>query len=226
MSKVTHRLKLPLFKKPVRIQSTPPVIVWKSIESLARIGGIQASHDAFAVQILRHPCGHIASTLRGEKQHKFDSSTPIFEDWDLFDKLLKQTNEQRFTLADIQKMQPEERLAVRYGLLNDAALSQMDTTQSMVLVYEDVCRSPKQAVQSLFNSLKLSYTPATDEFISGSTEKDDDAYYATNKSPLVAAYKWRKELSAEQQLRIHNIVRQFEVYQYYRDDFDINAEAS
>ena len=225
LSKISHRLNLPFFRKPIRVQSTPPVIVWKSIESLARIGGIQQASNAFSIQILRHPCGHIASTLRGEKQHKFDSSTPIFEDWDLFDKLLQQTGEQRFTLNNIKQMQPEERLAVRWGLLNDAALAQAKDGQSDVLVYEDVCREPKQTVQRLFASLGLSYTTATDDFISGSTEKEDEAYYATNKSPLVAAYKWQKELSLEQQQRIQRIVSQFDSYEYYRDDFNVQAEA-
>ncbi|NMP33046.1 sulfotransferase [Thalassotalea sp. M1531] len=219
LSKLAHKLNLPFFKKPIRKQSTPPVIVWKSIESLARIGAIQKHCDAMAVQILRHPCGNIASTLRGEKQRKFDSSIPVYEDWDLFDKLLKQSGETRFNLADLKAMPPEKRLAIRWGIMNDLALKQVNSDKSIVLVYEDICRSPRSEVEALFEKLNLKLGKETIQFVVGSTEKEDEAYYATNKKPLVAAYKWKDELTELQQKAIFETISLFSSGKYYLDDF-------
>ena len=42
-------------------------LVWKSIESLGRLGVIaRLLPDCHAVHILRHPCGYVSSILRGE----------------------------------------------------------------------------------------------------------------------------------------------------------------
>ncbi len=47
------------------------VLVWKSIESVGRLGVLCRSIPACrAVLILRHPCGYAASVLRGESKQK------------------------------------------------------------------------------------------------------------------------------------------------------------
>lgn len=217
--KITTRFRLPFFKKPIRLQSTAPLTVWKSIESLGRLHAIQKSTNAFSIQILRHPCGQIASTLRGEKKHQFDGSIPTCEDWDLFEKLLKQSAESRFLLEDIKAMRPEERLALRWGIVNDFALKQSNGENSFVLVYEDLCRHPKVKLEQLFDMVGLTFSKETQEFLKKSISGEDESYYATKKTPLVAAYKWRSELTKEQQIRIAAIVSQFKSGQYYSDDF-------
>ncbi|MDX2367867.1 MAG: sulfotransferase [Colwellia sp.] len=217
--KVTSKFKFPFLNKPIRLQSKAPLTVWKSIESLGRIPALKTSIDAFSIQILRHPCGQIASTLRGEKMHQFDGSVSTCEDWDLFDKLLEQSAESRFSLDDIKMMSPEERLALRWGIINDFALKGLNSDNSCVLLYEDLCRDPKEKLSQLFQLVGLTFSKETQAFLAESTCGEDKAYYATKKTPLVAAYKWRDELTTEQQSRIALIINQFESGQYYLDDF-------
>lgn len=219
LGKVCGRLKLPFFKHPIRWTAVPPVTVWKSIESLGRMSQIQRAKNAFAIQILRHPCGQISSTLRGEELHLFDGGVPIYQDWDLFEKLLKQANETRFSLDDIKEMPIESRLALRWGIINDFALTRIDEQNSITLVYEELCRAPLETTKALFEQVGLAFQQETENFIKSSTESNDGAYYATNKSPLVAAYKWRDKLTSIQIDNIKAMVANFASGKYYLDDF-------
>ena len=218
-SKISAKLKLPFSFKPIRTFSNAPVTVWKSIESLGRVTVVQELLGAQVVQIIRHPCGQIASTFRGEKMHVFEGSIETSEDWDFFDRLIKHSDEHRFSLEDIKKMYPEERLAFRWGVINDYALKRLNKTNSTVLIYEDLCRQPKEKIAELFTTLGLTLKEETLAYINESTGGDDTAYYATQKVPLVAAYKWKDELSTEQISRIANMVSHFESGKFYVDDF-------
>jgi hypothetical protein len=218
-SKLASHFSLPFLHHPLRIQKKPPVIVWKSIESLGRLPALHARAQTTAIHIIRHPCGQIASTLRGEKLHQFDGDLITSQDWDLFDKLLEQSGETRFSLQDIKAMYPEQRLALRWGIINDYALQISASENSIVLIYEDLCRDPKEKLSQLFDQLGLALGDQTQQYLVQSTQSEDKAYYATRKTPLVAAYKWREQLLPEQQQRIAAIVTQFKCAQYYVDDF-------
>ena len=64
-------------------------MVWKSIESLGRLGVLaKVFPDARCVIIFRHPCGFVASVLRGEAAEKFEGDTPSGEDWNMYKMLL------------------------------------------------------------------------------------------------------------------------------------------
>lgn len=65
-------------------------VVWKSIESLGRLGVLaRVFPDARSVTIFRHPCGYVASVLRGESKRKFEGGTPSSEDWGVYSMLLE-----------------------------------------------------------------------------------------------------------------------------------------
>lgn len=219
IAKLSAKLDLPFLRKPFRPKSTPPVIVWKSIESLGRMSVYQNQLDAYSIQIIRHPCGQIASTIRGEELQKFEGSIPTYEDWDLFEKLIVQSGEQRYTLIDIKNMIPEERLALRWGLINDFALNHLDSKKSAVLIYEDLCRDPEEVVRKIFAKIGIGINAETERYIKESTTGNDDSYYATTKSPLDSAYKWRSFLSKETQQKIANILKNFESGKLYENDY-------
>jgi hypothetical protein len=64
-------------------------LVWKSIESPGRLGVcINALPEARAIHLMRHPCGYIASVLRGEAKRKFSDLKPSANDLWLLKMLL------------------------------------------------------------------------------------------------------------------------------------------
>ena len=216
--KLSTKLKLPFCKTVIRSHARAPVTVWKSIESLGRAAAIIEHTQAKMIHIIRHPCGQIASTFRGEKTHQFDGSISTSEDWDLFDKLIQQSGEKNISFAQIKTMHPEERLAFRWGVINDFALKQLNKNNTIVLLYEDLCRDPQRKLTEIFNNVGLTLNQETLDYLKESTGKDDAAYYATRKTPLTAAYKWRDELSTVQQQRIAKMIKQFNCGKFYADD--------
>jgi hypothetical protein len=209
---------------PIKLSSSQaePIVVWKSIESLGRIGAFSEASSAKAIQLIRHPCGTIASTFKGESGGQFDGSIAISEDWDLFSKLLNQSNNKEFSLDDIKRMKQEEKLAMRWGLINDFALTQIQQKNGRVVKYEDVCRSPLAEINNLFKWAGLGMSKQTEQFIKESTSNHDDAYYSTKKDPLFSAYRWKEKLSEEQIVNIKAIIMQFESGQLYKDDFHLD----
>ena len=87
-------------------------VVWKSIDSLGRIGLIlRVVQNCRAIIITRHPCGSISSTLRGQAQGKFSSSVPPSEDYGIMRVFLESTRRTRgLTLDHLRQLHPVERM--------------------------------------------------------------------------------------------------------------------
>lgn len=218
-AKLLARMGMPELLRPLRLQSQVPVTVWKSIESLGRLSAIRRTINARSIHILRHPGGHIASTVVGHKAGLFGGEIPVWEDWGLFHNLLTLGNESRFTLRDIQRLSIEERLAVRWGIMNDYALrSSRDDPDNRVLLYEDLCAAPEKVFNSCLAFCNLQADRQSDAFLRASIQGGDLDYYGTSKNPLESAYKWKRTLSPQVQDSIRKITMMFESGVFYQDD--------
>jgi hypothetical protein len=184
-------------------------VVWKSIESLGRLGVILRLRPlARGVVLLRHPCGYVASVLRGERQGKFVSRTSDSEDWGVFEKLLEtpQATRRDLQLDDLRLLTAEQRLAWRWLLFNEKALEDVDGQSScMVVRYEDLCADPRSVTRRLFTHTGLDWSEQTEAFIAQSTTSDDTGYYSVFRNPARGAGRWRNELSPAQVQQIMEI---------------------
>src|SRR5699024_9010666 len=100
-------------------------LVWKSIESPGRLGAcMTALPQARAVYLMRHPCGYVASVLRGRRGHHLGAAAASDPFWHM--KLLLATPAGRahgLELDDIRRLAPEEQLAWRWVLTQETVLS-------------------------------------------------------------------------------------------------------
>lgn len=188
--------------------STAPV-VWKSIESVGRLGVIvKTLNNARAILIVRHPCGYVASVLRGESGHKFTGHIPTSEDYGIL-KLLSDTEQARrhgITLEHLKSLHPVERLAWRWALFNEKAMDDISQdTKTMLLRYEDICSAPIAKSKAMLEFAGVTWNPQTEQFIKRSTGEERTGYYSVIKNPEKAAHKWRGELSRDNIDRILNI---------------------
>lgn len=194
-------------------------LVWKSIESLGRLGMLSTAFPkARAVLILRHPCGYVASVLRGESKRKFQSSSPISEDWGLFELLLDlpYAKQQKLDMAVAKAMEPAERLALMWALSYEHALTETSGCENVIAVrYEDVCERPLEEVKRLFEHCRLESMPSVEEFIASSTASERKEYYSVFKDPKIAAWKWRQELPEVEVKRIMDVVNRFQAGRFY-----------
>lgn len=185
-------------------------IVWKSIESLGRLGVVlDALDDALAIHLLRHPCGYISSVLRGEAAHTFADNRPSSDDYGLLEMLLATSPARKYglTLDALRKLRPEERLAWRWLLINEKALE--DTTaggRAKIVSYDALCRDPESIGREMFQFVGLTWDVQTAGFVAQSTTSEDAGYYSVFKDPLRAAMRWREELDPEVIKRIMAVV--------------------
>ena len=185
-------------------------MVWKSIESLGRLGVIQrAMQPCFGIHIARHPCGYVASVLRGESERHFTSDVSASDDLGLLELCLDTATARQHGLTPeyLRSMHPVERLAWRWVLFNAKAMQDIEGEPNcMTLRYEDLCRDPEGVAKQLFEFTQLPWNEQTERFVNQSTSKDVGRYYSVVKDPLKAASKWKDELSTADIDRIYSVI--------------------
>jgi len=88
VGRVRRTIQLPTFDPLVGRAEEGITLVWKSIESLGRLGVISGCLDAcHGVHIIRHPCGYVSSILKGEEQARFFNRIRASEGYRVFEKL-------------------------------------------------------------------------------------------------------------------------------------------
>lgn len=147
-------------------------LVWKSIESPGRLGAcIEALPGARAIHLMRHPCGYIASVLRGEAARRF-SGEHTDDLWML--KLLLETpvgKRHQMRLEDLQGLSQEERLAWHWVLIQEKVLADVAECKRVLTVrYEDICAEPIDMTRKLFQFTGLEWNPQTEMFVHASTQ--------------------------------------------------------
>jgi len=190
------------------LRSAP--VVWKSIESIGRMGLLaDVLPQARGVLLVRHPCGFIASVLRGERSRRFTSGTPASEDYGVLESLLTTHGARRrgLSLAYLRTLTPAERLAWRWLLFNEKAMEEVAADGRFAVVrYEDLCRDPEATAGAMFQRVGLALDPQTREFLAASTRSDRGGYFSVYKDSARAAEHWRHELDAETAERVREVV--------------------
>lgn len=199
-------LRLPVVAAP-RISGEDDILVWKSIESLGRLGVIMSIlPNAHALHIVRHPCGYIASVESGERGNRFGDIAPASEDYGLYEMLLATQigGAWGFSITDVRAMYPEERLAWRWAIFNDKAIE--DTAhQSKVMsfAYERLCKSPLTVARELIQFSDLEWSDQVERFVNKSTSANESTYYGVFKDPRQSAWSWQEKL---EQSRVDRII--------------------
>ncbi len=196
-------------------------LVWKSIESPGRLGVcMRALPDACAVHLMRHPCGYIASVLRGEAAGRFGDPRPSAGELWVLRALLATSVGKRSAvrLDDLERLAPEERLAWRWVLTQQKILEDVGRCERVLTVrYEDVCADPLAMTRQMFAFAGLDWQPRTEAFVRASTQASEADFYSVFKRPQDAAQRWRSELDPQAVERVMRIVRDTPLHRFYAD---------
>jgi hypothetical protein len=197
-------------------------IVWKSIVSLGRLGAlVRVRDEARAILLVRHPCGQIASQLRGEAGGEFETRTPASEYYRVLAMLVdtEQGRAHGLTLELLRHMHPIERLTWMWVLINEKAMADIAGLESCTVArYEDLCAEPAEISRQLFSFAGLDWHPQTERFIQWSTGSEDDGYYSLVKDPRKSLSRWRQELSPDDVSRIQAIASRSPVGRLFIDE--------
>ncbi len=180
-------------------------VVIKSVGSLGRAGLFAAAlPQARIVFIVRDAWGQVASMRRGVARGKFEDTLPIAE-------LVDPQRAARYGLTPAQfaTLPQVEQLAWNWAILNEKVIEDLAGRDRVKLVrYQDLCEQPVQQARELLDFAGLSWDPQTEAFLRRSTTHSGrDRYYAVFRDTAAALYRWRQELSPEEQHQILAVVR-------------------
>ncbi len=195
------KVEIPLPAMIDRHYTDRAYLVWKSIESLGRLGVIaRLLPHCHAVHILRHPCGYVSSVLRGESQGRLGGDVPASEDYGILELLLatEAARAHDLNLETLRALLPVERLAWRWVLYNEKAMADTADLAGCTRVrYEDLCANPLAGYRQLFAATELPWDAQTEQFVQRSTGSNSDSYYSVFRDPAQAARSWEKQLTRE-----------------------------
>jgi|SRR5580704_10225757 hypothetical protein len=220
------KLDCPIFPM-VNYDEIPDLhVVWKSVGSIGRLGVfVRVLEKRHAILLLRHPCGHVASLLRGEASHKFPY--PPSEDYGMFEILLgtAPARRRRLTLDHIISMHPTERLAWRWVIFHEKALQDIEGMDGcMSIRYEDICAEPQLHARKMLEFCGLSWSSATASFLKNSTATENKKYYSVFKDPLRSAMRWQSDLTENDIDRIYRVMGESDLQCIYPRDEKIREQ--
>ena len=212
-SRMVRDLSIPDSFDPSR---HPPLrTVVKSVSFLGRIGLIaEVLPQSRIIFLLRHPCGQIASMLRGTRLGKLRERLSVEEM-----AACEYSARLGLTREALETMPVSEQLAWRWALFNQKALDDLRGRYNVrILRYEELCAQPMNEAEALFAFAGLSWPKQSAAFIRTSTKGAAiERYYGVVRDSKSAANAWRSHFSAADREGILAITRQFEVGRLYPD---------
>jgi hypothetical protein len=177
--------------------------VIKSVNLLGRAAALlRAAPGIQCVLLVRHPCGQIASVLRGVK--KYGERNELS-----YSALPSSRLGQRegLTLPALAKMSPTEILAWKWAAFNDAAYDALKQhRRAHIVIYDEIMKHPHERTRALFGDLGIAWHARIDQHITAcQTEGPANRHYGVRRDPRKAAVRWQHELSREHQRAIYDI---------------------
>jgi len=188
----------------------PRVHAVKTVNMLGRAGALAAAFpDMRSIHLVRHPCGQVASMLRGHRGH-FESREVSYRD--MPDSPMGRR--EGLTLEALAAMPAVERLAWKWAAFNDAAFRALEGSgRALTVRYEDVTQAGAAGVRPIFDAIGLDWHDRVERFIRSSTAESgaEAGYYTLKRDPQQAAERWRSELPEADIARILDICTRTEV---------------
>ncbi len=195
-------------------------VVIKSVRLNVGIGAFaQAYPSGRAVLILRHPCGQVASVMRGARDGRFALAEPGT------DMPFDEAEAVRFAARHgvdepaFQRLPDAAKYAWSWRAFNETALAAAaGHSNALVVIYEALCARPAAQAQAILAFAGLSFHSQTAAFLARSTGYDGAAgYYAVVRNSIQAAERWRTAMAAEDQDAVRAVMRGSPLIGYWPD---------
>lgn len=188
----------------LREDAPRPLLVWKSVLSVGRLGCLLAAWPRLNVILLiRNPCGVIESRQRGVAQGEISAVSQSD-----MNSLVNENSELVETLGQRDLLStPQDYSALRWAIMNSQALeiAAANPGRCRVVRYEDLSMAPTETLQDLFAFSGIVWDPQVERFLTYSRAKDSQRYYGLRRTPE-AVDRWRLTLSEDARKRIYRIV--------------------
>jgi len=170
-------------------KSRSPRLVIKSVSALGRAEALVSADKTMApILLIRHPCGFVASMLRGAKQGVMTRAQG-------FGRMAMTRSAKRLGLnqSALDNNDDVAFLAWSWLVSNSEAQAAVQHANGLILDYDDVASDPTRHIRVVFERLQLGWPEQTQKFISLSQQSEGD-YYSVFRDSREAAQRWRSEL--------------------------------
>lgn len=169
--------------------------------------------------ILRHPCGQVASVMRGNRQRRFDLKT---EGTDMpFDEAaaLPFAAAHGVDHSAFQALPDAAKYAWSWRAFNEPAYAVLAAQPNVhIVLYETLCARPQAQALRILTFAGLHWNAQTEDFVARSTVHQGNAgYYAIFRDAIAAAEAWRKTMPPADQEAVRSVVAASPLAQFWPD---------
>jgi hypothetical protein len=160
--------------------------------------------------ILRHPCGQIASAIRGIAQGRFGQKSEAgAEAYDNAEHAAAFAATRGVDARAFAALPVPAKLAWGWLAFNEPALAGLEHLHNVrLVVYEALCANPETIARDLFAFAGLSWHPQTEAFLTHSSNHDGKSgYFEVLRSSAAAANQWRESMPPDDQRAVYDVVR-------------------
>jgi LPS sulfotransferase NodH len=195
-------------------------VVLKSIALSPQAGVLaRALPDSRVAFILRHPCGQVASVMRGNRMQRFDLQTsgtdmPFDEAAAVGHAAAHGVDEGAF-----QALPDAAKYAWSWRAFNEAAYDALASLPNVqIVLYEGLCAQPAVVVRRIFDFVGLEWSAQVEDFLARSTSHDGRAgYYAVYRNAVAAAEAWRQTMDAGDIAAVRSVVAESPLARFWLD---------
>lgn len=166
--------------------------------------------------VLRHPCGFVASQLRGKELGLMTSKMPV--------KTMARTPQaaaRGLTEDAFRKMTPEQVIAWYWVIANERMFAETNDRPNVLgFSYDGACQDPLAHFSRAFAHAGLPLGDETRRFLTDVVEKAPDRrerYFSLLRNPAESSTKWREELTPAQIDAVLEVAGTSEVFQTHFD---------
>jgi hypothetical protein len=178
--------------------------------------------DSRTIFILRHPCGQVASVMRGNRQRRFDLRTA---GTDMpFDEAAAIRFAERHGVGEpaFQMLPDAAKYAWSWRAFNEPTYAALAAQPNVhVVLYEALCAQPVTLARRILRFSGLDWNRQTEDFVASSTAHQGDAgYYAIFRNAVAAAENWRTTMSPADQAAVRSVAAASPLARFWPDLMD------
>lgn len=169
--------------------------------------------------ILRHPCGQVASVMRGNRNRRFDLKA---EGTDMpFDEAaaIRHAAAMGVTEPEFQSLTDAAKYAWSWRAFNEPAYAELAAQPNVhVVLYEALCADSDTLARRILRFAALDWNRQTEDFIARSSSHEGVAgYYTIYRNAVAAAEAWRTAMPSEHQAAVRSVLRSSPLARFWPD---------
>lgn len=175
--------------------------------------------DSRTIFILRHPCGQVASVMRGNRQRRFDLKT---RGTDMpFDEVAAVRFAAEHSIGEpaFQALPDAAKYAWSWRAFNEPTYAELSARPNVsIVLYEALCAQPEALSRQILKFTGLDWNRQTEDFVARSTAHQGAAgYYAIFRNAAAAAENWRSTMPAADQDAVRSVVSSSPLSRFWPD---------